>query len=166
VLILEPQWWNVWMWFDRPIHNCSCSQIEYRYVLYIQIVCIVIHCYFNTSNVYFLSYFISSFRFEISVVLFFFCLFCPKQAAHLSQVLSDGFGPLQQHSDHMLTSSRCLARLSSGNKRILLGQTVGSYWEATHQSDRVHCCRCSKKSVQTAVFVLWPFCFQCSCTEP
>ena len=37
-----------------------------------------------------------------------FCLFGPKDAVYLKQVLSDTFCPFPQHSNHMLTAAGVL----------------------------------------------------------
>ena len=48
---------------------------------------------------------ISSQRFDLRSLLRYFCLFGPKKAAYVSQVLSGKFCPLHEYSDYVLTAA-------------------------------------------------------------
>jgi hypothetical protein len=71
------------------------------------------------------------------------CLFGPKEAAYFSQVLSDKFCPL--HSKSCAYCSRCLARLSAGNKPSLFRAESRELLAEKRQSDRVQCSRYDKQ---------------------
>ena len=43
--------------------------------------------------------------FDLKSLLWYFCLFGPKKAAYLSQVLSGKFCPLHEYSDYVLTAA-------------------------------------------------------------
>jgi hypothetical protein len=123
---------NVWLYF---VYSVGCCLKKQFLLQFLSIIISVL-----TRHIKFLCYFIPEFWFDVPIVVLFVSLVSrkwkiPNQSVIwvLSIVLT-----LESRANRR----KCLARLSSQNKPIVLGQTARSCWETARKSDRFLCRHC------------------------